>query len=248
MPSGLRLLAPLAAACCWLAAAIQPAAAQAPMRHITVVLSPAEGDVALAELSFAHARGRTVGAASLRLRPPAYSADDLIALATPAHPRGSARVALMLVANRPTNLVEPPSLRVGALASPSLGVARVRLLEDPVKQRGGRPGWLCALAAHGHAPLLRSLGARGTPIAGLGAAGAVTQAFEIACGLRAGHQLEAALAFPQPVPAPEPAPAPEAPKCAPCNPKPGFACPLNAVAAYCIAPRAETAPHAAAGR
>jgi hypothetical protein len=48
-------------------------------------------------------------------------------------------------------------------------------------------------------------------------------------------------------PQPEPGPSPEPPRCAPCTPHPGFACPLTASPAYCVAARSETAPSAAPG-
>ncbi len=49
---------------------------------------------------------------------------------------------------------------------------------------------------------------------------------------------------PAPEPAPTPSPRPEQPKCPPCNPKPGYACPLAASPAYCVASRSEVAPYA----
>jgi hypothetical protein len=239
-----RVLAPLAGACCAMLAVVAPAGAQPSARHLSVVVAPAEGNFVLAELSFPGAHGSSMTASSLRLQPPSWSADDAIALATPAHPRGSRRVALLLIANRPTNLAEPVSVRLGVLAGPGLGPVTVRRVENPVGHRPTAPAWLCGLASGGDAPALRALGAHGRPISGLGTAGAVTQAFEIACGLPAGPQLKAALAPPRPVPAPEPAPpAPERPECAPCNPRPGYACPLAARPAYCVAVREQTGAH-----
>jgi hypothetical protein len=243
-----RVLAPLAAVCCALLAVLAPAGAQPSARRVSVVVSPAGGDFALTQLSFPRAHGRGLTPRSLRLQPRTWDADDAIAMATPAHPRGRARVALLLIANRVTNLAEPLSVRLRALAAADLGPLRVRSLQNPIERRQPPPAWLCGLASHGRAPRLRPLGAHGRPIPGLGAAGAVSQAFEIACGLPAGTQLKAALAPPVPVPAPKPSPpAPEHPECAPCDPRPGFACPLAAKPAYCIARRERTAPATAGG-
>lgn len=239
-----RVLALLAAAGCSLFAILTPAGAQPSATQLSVVVSPAEGNFVLARLSFPGAHGRPLTKSSLRLQPPSWAADDAIALATPAHPRASGRVALLLIANRPTNLAEPVSVRLRALADPGLGPAGVRRVENPLGHSPGRPAWLCGLASHGRAPALRTLGAHGRPVAGLGPAGAVAQAFEIACGLPVGPQLKAALAPPRPVPPPAPGPpAPERPECAPCDPRPGYACPLVASPAYCVAGREQIGAH-----
>ncbi len=235
-----RVLGPLAAACCALSAVLAPAGAQPSARRVSAVVSPVEGDFALTRLSFPAAHGRALTRSSLRLLAPSFSADDAIALATPASPRGGARVALLLVADRPTNLAVPISVKVSALAGAGLGPVRIKSLQNPIGRHRAPPAWLCGLASRGRAPALRALGARGRPLAGLGTAGAVAQAFEIACGLPAGPQLKAALAPPRPVPAP---PAPERPECAPCNPRPGYACPLAARPAYCVARREGTGAH-----
>lgn len=239
-----RVLALPAAACAALFAVLATAGAQPSARRVSVVVSPAVGDFVLARLSFPAAHGRPLTPRSLRLLAPGFAADDAIALATPARPRGGARAALLLVANRVTNLAEPASVRVPALAAAGLGPVRVRSLANPIALHRPPPAWLCGLASHGRAPALRALGAHGRPVAGLGTAGAVAQAFEIACGLPAGPQLRQALAPPRPVPAPEPSPpAPERPECAPCNPRPGYACPLVASPAYCVARRETTGAH-----
>lgn len=239
-----RVVAPLAAACCALLAVLAPAGAQQSMRRLTVVVDPAEGNFVLAALSFPRAHGKPLTTRSLRLQAPSFAADDAIVLATPAHPRGSGRIALLLIANRPTNLAEPVSVRLHALAGPGLGPVVVRRVENPVGRQAAAPARLCGLAAHGRAPALRALGSRGRPITGIGTDGAVAQAFEIACGLPAGPQLQAALAPAKPVPAPEQPPVlPERPECAPCNPRPGYACPLVARPAYCVARREQTGAH-----
>ncbi len=238
-----RLLTVLAAASTWLVQAALPAAARASARHLTVVLAPAEGDLALAELSFPHARGRALSQRSLRLAAPAFAGADYFAVATPARPLGRARVALALVANRPTGLLDPAFVRLRAVAGAGLGAVVVRRIEDPLKGHPSPPPWLCGLASHGAAPQLRALMARGSPIAGLDASGAVEQAFDIACGLPTGPQLEAALAPPGPQPVPEPGPPPpEAPRCPPCNPRPDYACPLAAAVVVCPARLEEGAP------
>lgn len=235
-----RVLALPAAVCCALFAALAPAGANASTRRVETAVSPDAGDFALARVSFPAAHGRALTSRSLRLLAPSWSADDLIALATPARPHGGARVALLLVANRVTNVAEPVSVKVPALALAALGPARVKAVENPIERRQAPPAWLCGLAPGGRAPALRALGARGRPIPGLHTAGAVAQAFPIACGLPAGTQLKAALAPPQPQPAP---PAPERPECAPCDPRPGSACPLVARPAYCVARREKTGAH-----
>ncbi len=238
-----RVLALLAAACCALFALPAPAGAQPSPRRVSVVVSPAEGDFALTRLSFPAAHGRALTRSSLRLLAPSFAADDAIALATPGEPsRGRSRrsAARRRPAHEPrrADLGEgaprwpaPASGRSGSRASRTRSVATGR-------RRAG-----CAGSPPTAAPR-RS--ARSAPtaarLAGLNTAGAVAQAFEIACGLPAGPQLKAALA-PRTRPAEPAPPAPERPECAPCNPRPGYACPLAARPAYCVARREQTGAH-----
>jgi hypothetical protein len=237
----IRLLGALAAL--WWCAV--PAAAQAASHPLTVVLRPAPGNLSLAELSFARAGGRAVTARSLRIALPATAASLRIAVATPLHPRGAARVALVLVANRPAQPPVTAAVRLHAVAAGTLGSAALSRLEDPLGARRAAPRGFCRFAVHGRAPALAGLAAHGAPVSGLSAAGAVAQAFAIACGLPHGTQLEAALAQPASEPAPPGGPGTEPPRCAPCDPKPGFACPLHASAAYCVAGKDEIVPVAA---
>lgn len=166
-----------------------------------------------------------------------------------------ARVALRL---RSSRMLGPARLRsaVNVLArAPS--APRLALCALPL---GGKP-----LAAGG----LRAISAQGAPLSGFSAAWATAAAYDAACGLAYPASFKQAIApaatpgggcgagaslqgweccppgatcapLPEAPPEPKPAPQPEPPKCPPCNPKPGYACPLVANPSIC--------PAAAAGR
>ena len=251
MRRSIRLLGVLALTAGALVSTVPPAPAGPLPHRFPVVLAPRVGDLALAELSFPHAHGSAVSGRSLRISVPRARGDDYIAATTPAGARGGSRLALVLVASRATKIMIPSSLRLAVAASKALGPVWIRRFTDPLSDRRDGPGWLCGMARAGAAPIMRSLMSSGTPIAGYDPAGAITQAFDISCGLASSPAFEAALrqgAHEEPcaasscAPEPEPVPVPAPPKCSPCNPQPGQACPLTAVAAVCVAGKDERPP------
>ena len=250
----IRLLGVLALTAGALVSTVPPAPA-APLPHrFPVVLAPHVGDLALAELSFPRAHGTVLSGRSLRIAVPRARGDDYTAATTPVGARGGSRLALVLVASRATKIMIPSSLRLTVAASKALGPVRIRRFTDPLSDRRAGPGWLCGMARAGAAPTTRSLMSSGAPIAGYDPAGAVAQAFDVSCGLASSPSFVAALrqgAGEEPcagspcAPEPEPTPAPSPPQCSPCNPQPGRACPLTAVAALCVAGKDERPPGSA---
>jgi hypothetical protein len=124
---------------------------------------------------------------------------------------------------------------------------------------------------------LHALGSRGAPLAGFGAADAVAQAYDAACELPYASAFKQAVepsngtcptaavpsgalccpataicavppgSPPAPTPSPAPAPTPEPPRCTPCDPPPGYACPLAARPSICAAPLPRSARRASVG-
>jgi hypothetical protein len=121
---------------------------------------------------------------------------------------------------------------------------------------------------------LRPLSSRGAPLTGFDAAEAVAQAYDAACGLPVASSFMRAVAPssggcstgtsssgavccpptaicavppgspPTPTPSPPPSPTPEPPRCTPCDPRPGYACPLAARVSVCAAPLPRSARRA----
>jgi hypothetical protein len=214
-------------------------AAQAGSRTWPLTLSPAPDDLALAQVSF-HAPGRErLPKGSLRLAVSGPFGADYLAAATPrlATP-GAARVLVLLV-NRPSALLDPASVHLRLLAWRSLGAPAARTLEDPLARAGSAatPA-LCDLPVHG-SPLagseLRVLSSRGGALAGFDAAGAIAQAYDLACGLpyeaafRQAVEPPASTSPSPPAPPVTPAPSPPPPvgklPGEGCVPRPGYACP-----------------------
>jgi len=231
-------------------AASAPAAqARSSVRTWRLTLSPAPDDLALAEIRF-HGPAR----ARLPLRSVAVAVsgpfgDDLLALASPrfATPRGL--WALVLLVNRPSPLLDPVSVALRLSARRSLGEPTSWKLTDPFAHPlATADRTLCGLPLHG-SPLsgseLRVLSSRGAPLAGLGMAAAVAQAYDAACGLPYSSSFKRLIAEPSsgsqpptpvaptpeptPLPAPTPTPLPTPPvgklPGEGCEPTPGRACP-----------------------
>ncbi|MGH2834230.1 MAG: hypothetical protein ACRDK2_15780 [Solirubrobacteraceae bacterium] len=216
-------------------------------RSWRVHLTPAPDDLALAQISFPHASRRL----SRRMLHAAVSGpfgDDYMALeaVAPSATPGMAR-ALVLIVNRPSPLLDPVSVRLRLTALGALGEAMTSVLENPLARSSpaSRPA-LCDLA-HGHAlsaAQLSTLGSRGTPLSGFDAANAVAQAYDDGCSLPYESAFKVAVQSsggggsppapePQP-PSPQPPP-PGPPHCIPCDPQPGYACPLEASPSICVA-------------
>jgi hypothetical protein len=227
-------------------------------RSFSVVLSPSPGDVTLLQLRFPRARSATIGSHSLRVSVHGSFGADYLAIAAPLHRERASRQVLVVLANRPSALLDPGPVHLRLTLARSLGVPVLRHLADVLSRDDARPPvGLCSLTTAGK-PLasasLRPLGARGAAVADFGVAAAVAAGYDGACGSASASQaFKSALSGesggsagsgggcttgacePAPVP-----PSPGPPRCAPCDPQPGFACPLVASAAFCVASRDET--------
>jgi hypothetical protein len=221
------------------------AARVAPITEWPLVMSAAPDDLALAQLSFRHAaRGYSASDSSLRVAVSSPFGDDyLVAAALRPPTRGVSRVLVLLV-NRPSPLLDPVSVRVRLTGPRALGTPRVLRLANPlVRPAAARAPALCDLPLHGSplsASQLRPLGSRGAPLGGFGAADAVAQAYDLACGLAHASSFARAIApAPAPLPPSPPTtttptpPSPTTPSPLPpvrlpgegCEPRPGYACP-----------------------
>jgi hypothetical protein len=232
-------------------------AGSARLRSLPVALSPGPGDLSLLAIRFSHPGARPIDGRSVRLAVSGPFGSDFLGIAAPR--RGRGQPVLAVVANRVSAALDPATVRLRVLWAAPLGTPRLRRLADPLSRPVAHADpALCTLTKNGVALVpqaLRSLGARGAPIAGFGTAAAVAEAYDAACGLPVVAGFRRALAgsgvpcqeasgcSPQPEPAP---PTTEAPKCAPCDPTPGRACPLTARIAFCVAAKDQAASSAAA--
>jgi hypothetical protein len=157
------------------------------------------------------------------------------------------------VVDRPSALLDPARLALHLRIARSLGPAT--LLRAPnVIARGSSPRpRLCRLGLAGRALSggeLAPLATRGAPLDGFSSAEALAQGYDLACGLAHSSAFVADISgtssctapsacTPTPV-TPVPIPAPQPPGCTPCDPRPGFACPLVARPAVCVAEKAGT--------
>ena len=99
---------------------------------LATALSPAADDLALAEIRFAAAgTGRVTGGSLKVAASPPFGDDYLAAAALPGSATGGAPVALVLLVNRPSPLLDPVSVRVRGSSRRSLGAPTVRELTDP---------------------------------------------------------------------------------------------------------------------
>jgi hypothetical protein len=224
--------------------------------HVT--LSPAPGDLALAEIAFHGPSSTKLTARGLQVAGPGALGDDYLAVAsarfrTPGGPR-----VLVLLVNRPSPLLDPVNVRLRLSSRRALGAPRVRTMTNAFARAGtGVGSALCGLPLHGSAlrgSELRALGSRAAPLTGFDTADAVAQAYDAVCGLHYASAFKQVVTQPlaptPPAPTPPPAPAPPVPAppgCTPCDPPPGYACPLVPAPDVCIAPVPGSAGRAAAG-
>jgi len=205
-----------------------PLAAGARDHDWRVSLSPAPGEVSLVQLAFPRARPAAVSAATLEvLAPPAFGSDYLASAAL--RPGLGTPGALILVANRPSALLDPARVELAVRARSGLGGATVLGAEDLLARTASPRPRLCDLALHGtalNASELSVLDGAGRGLAGIGGAEAIAEAYDIACGLPNPGKLRGALTL-----------GGGAGGCEPCDPAPGYACPLaQAVEALCPGP------------
>jgi hypothetical protein len=238
-----------------------PAGAAEASRNVPLALSPAPGDVSLVAIRFPRSGRVALDTRSLRVTVSGPFGADFLALALPR--RGLHRGALLLLANRPSALLDPATVHLRLLSSASLGTPLTLRRGDPLSRPVTHPNRALCTLSSGGAPLagssLRALGTRGVQLAGFSAASAVAQAYDAACGLPYAAAFKQAVAgtgaacpagpacerTPEPAP-PAPLP-PGPPRCTPCNPTPGIACPLSARESVCVASKDEAAPAAGAG-
>ena len=256
---------------CSLAAAT-PARKGPPARAWSVTLAPDPADFAVAVVRFP-ARGRpALSARTLRAAVPgAFGADYLAVAALRRRAHGS-RIALVLLVNRPTPLLDPASVRVRLRSARALGAPDALVesnpFDRPVQPATGSPPavtrtWPCALSSPAilDASALVPISSRGAPVAGFTLTGAVAAAYDWACDLAEPPAFEQAV-HPAPAP-PECRPAtlccppnamcvppkePLPPGCPVCDPLPGHVCPLAPSAYVCVEHAAGSATRAGASR
>jgi hypothetical protein len=246
--------------------AVHASAAPA-VREWPFTLSPAPDNLALAEVGFPRAEhGQEISRASLQIALMGPFGDDYLVLAALRVGTGRTPRALLLLVNRPSALLDPVSVRLRLAARATLGSPVVRRFADPFARVSSAPRpALCDLALHGSALSAAQVGpllSRGEALAGFDAASAVAQAYDAVCGLPYTSSFAQAVGQPAPVtplppapspppspspPSPSPPPAPGPPVCAPCDPAPGYACPLSIGSDICAAPAALVAKRALAG-
>jgi len=225
------------------------------MRTLRLSMSPSPGDLALAQISFANARGAPLERRSLRVAVSGPFGEDYLAMAVLHVATKHGPAALVLLVNRPSPLLDPATVGLRISAQRSLGAPTVRRLANPFARHGGAPASsLCDLQRHGvlSASSLSVLGTRGRALADFGAASAVAQAYDAACGLPYASSFKQAVersgapGSPAPTPAepvpPVPTPGPPVGKTPGegCHPTAGRACPGAVTGA---APRAAAGAH-----
>jgi hypothetical protein len=217
-----------------------PSAARSSWRVLRMSVSPAPGDFVLEELGFrGDGRGK-LSAGSLHVMVKGPFGDDYVAGAWLSTPAG--RRALVLVVNRPSPLLDPSHVHLVLSWQARLGSPFRRAALNPLAAGAAlAPSALCALEEHG-LPLgsvrLHLLATRGTRIGEIAPAHAIADAYDASCGRPVEPAFAQALSAAcserceaTPTPPPETAP----PGCGRCDPQPGYACPLVATPAVCVA-------------
>jgi hypothetical protein len=256
-----RLLSVVVATLLMALAASGQAGAAAPhgaLRTFPVALSASPHDATLLQIRFPRGGRRELASNALHVQVVGAFGDDYMALAAPRKTGRRGPEALLVLANRLSALLDPASVHLRISARASLGKpVLVHLTNLLYSDDAHPPTGLCALTQRS-APLdpitVTPLAHRGTAVSGFSVAQSVAAAYDAACASNADAQAFKSALAAQPAPggcgsACEPAPAPPAPgppHCAPCDPAPGFACPLRASAAVCVAGRDETSLAAAA--
>ncbi|MCW3032923.1 MAG: hypothetical protein JWM60_1268 [Solirubrobacterales bacterium] len=262
----LRLAVSSLAAASLLALCAAASTAGAPAtRDAKLTLNPAPGDVELAELEFPRQRRQSITPSTLAVAAHGIFGHDYLAVATPRRRPHGELVALVLLVNRRTAPAGPASVRISVRSRRSLGSFVAVKLRDPLAARpsgtlvklGSRSELPCAIPRASsvlHASDLRQVGrARGAALAGYTPTGALAAAFDAACTAVDSSAFRQAVQGPgAPAPGPAPAPPPPVPvpgppRCSPCSPRPGVACPLVAAEAVCVAGKDEAARSMAAG-
>jgi hypothetical protein len=220
-------------------------------RTFSVALSASPHDATLLQVRFPHGGRRGLASNTLHVQVVGAFGDDYMAVGAPRRTGRRGPEALLVLANRTSALLDPVSVHLRITAHASLGKpVLVHLADLLYNDYAHPPTGLCTLtlASEPLAPAaVAPLGHRGTAVSGFSVAEAVAAGYDAACSNVSPAAFKSALAA-QPAPggcesACEPAPVPPVPgppRCAPCNPAPGFACPLSASTAVCVASKDET--------
>jgi hypothetical protein len=228
-------------------AAARTGHARSLMRTWNVTLSPAPNDVALAEIVFRRgSRHEAISKRTVGVRATAPFGDDYMATAAPVSRTTGELQVLVVAVNRPSPLADPVNVHLRLTVPRVFGTPVVWKLANPFARRAaGLTPALCNLPLHGptlSGSALLPLRSQGAALAGFGPASAVAQAYDVACGLPYEGSFELAVAGSTPSPSPTPPP----PVCAPCDPPPGYVCPM-VQPSVCVAPVSSAAKRAAAG-
>jgi hypothetical protein len=173
----------------WTGATVAGKGSAPSWRSVPLTASPAPSDLELFQVSFPHSDGpRAISAGTLTMTVSAPFGDDYLALTTPSSRLTLVPRALVLVVNRPSALLDPVDVRLRLWAAGALGAPLVSRLLDPLTRPGsGTRAALCDLSLHGEATLgsanVRTIASHGDPLSGFGPSGAVSQAYDLACGL-----------------------------------------------------------------
>jgi hypothetical protein len=152
-----------------------------------MTLSPAPGDLELAQISFRAGAGKRISGRSLQVAVIGPFGDDYLAAAAPRFSTARAARTLVLIVNRPSALLDPVHVRLVLTVGRLLGTPLVLRLADPFTRSAGavKPA-LCDLPLHGSAlrgSELLTLRSHGAALTGFAAASAVAAAYDVACGL-----------------------------------------------------------------
>jgi len=220
-------------------------------------LAPAPGSWALAQIRFRARRGARISQRTLGASVKGAFGSDYLAAAGLRGPSSGQLVALVLVVNRPSALADPATVRLRMRSAGALGAHTQLVTSEALHAIGPGYGANCRLTNISTALTaanLRAVTSRGEPLAGFTSAGAIAAAYDQMCEHQdpeepTAHQFERDVEPNPPGSGPTPTPAPPVPpRCAPCEPRPGFACPLTPTPSICYQTAARrTADPAGAG-
>jgi hypothetical protein len=238
-------------------------------RSARIALAPAPGELALAFVRFPHARRHArLSTRALQVGAAGPFGDDYLAAAAMRVRAGRSPVALVLLVNRVTAVLDPASVSVHVRSARGLGVPASAVLANPFagalgelaasKNAAAPPCGLTTGAAPMAAGALTTPVERGSALPGFDAQVALAEAYDAVCGLadpgapafeRAVHPSTCApglLCCPPNAICATPPSEPQPPGCVPpCKPQQGHACPLQARIDVCVAkldpPRAAAA-------
>ena len=207
--------------------------------HRHLELAPAPDDLTLVQLAFPAARpSARISRRTLQIAVGKPFGADYLAAGAIRGRLGRPPQLLLLLVNRPSPLADPASVAVG-IAARGLGGVSVHGVTDAIARKP-RSARLCDLPLDGRALApgeLLPLRSQGSPLAGFDTAAALAQAYDLVCGLEHDDAFTGQIEHPSSASEPTPTPVPPLPppRCTPCDPPPGYACPLVAHAAICVA-------------